>query len=341
MRSHVFAVIAALAATLPTLAQSVRLDLRIVPQTGTPATTVVDTTPAALPPPSGPGQAIRFEIQYRITDLDVEDPVLPAGLRMAIMNLSATGLPPDWTLRAAALSQEEANLADGSPPPSTDASGPALPTADSASPAGLHHPFRGALPGPVGTEYNGHIAPSFITGIRALSVAQNDQGVLGAFWYGLYSFEIVAGTAPFALPITLTAELVPTPPSTVRFTYFDDGGPLPLTSANATTGSVTINPPQSSSFGCCTGAACTTVTQASACIGGTLSASCTVAGMGWPAGRCCQADVNLSGDLTVQDLFEFLALFFGNDPRGDFNNSGLASSQDIFDFLAAFFGGCP
>lgn len=283
---------------------------------------------------------MRFEVQYRITDLDVEDLVLPAGLRMAIMNISLVGLPADWTLRPAALSQEEANLADGSPPEPTDSSGPALPTADSANPAGLHHPFRGALPGPVGTEYNGHIAPSAISGVRPLSIAPNDQGVLGAFWYGLYSFDIIAGALPFTQPITLTAEFVPTPPSTVRFTYFDDGGPMPLSSPNATPGSISINPPQST-FGCCTGAACTTVTQPSACVGGTLSTSCAVAGAGWPVGRCCQADINHSATITVQDLFEFLALFFGNDPRGDFNNSGIAGSQDIFDFLAAYFRGCP
>lgn len=341
MRFYTTTLIAGLA-SLPALAQPVRLDLRIVPQIGTPATSVVDTTASMLPPPSGPGQAIRFEVQYRIVDLDVEDLVLPAGLRSAIMNISTTGLPTDWTLRPAALSQEEANLADGAPPPTTDSSGPALPTADSANPAGLHHPFRGALPGPVGTEYNGHVAaaPAAINGIRPLSNAPNDQGVLGPFWYGLYSFDVVAGSGAFTQPFTLTAELVPTPPSTTRFTYFDDGGPVALASSNATPGSVTINPP-ATTFGCCTGAACTTVTQASACIGGTVSSSCAVAGAGWPPGRCCQADVNHTGALTVQDLFEFLALFFGNDPRGDFNNSGGFSSQDLFDFLAAYFRGCP
>ena len=55
----------------------------------------------------------------------------------------------------------------------------------------------------------------------------------------------------------------------------------------------------------------------------------------------CHADVNCSGGLTVQDLFDFLAFYFTQDPRGDFNAVGGWSVQDIFDFLAAYFAGCP
>jgi T5SS/PEP-CTERM-associated repeat protein len=55
----------------------------------------------------------------------------------------------------------------------------------------------------------------------------------------------------------------------------------------------------------------------------------------------CPADFNDSGTVTVQDIFEFLAAYFGNDPRADFNASGAISVQDIFDFLAAYFAGCP
>ncbi len=54
----------------------------------------------------------------------------------------------------------------------------------------------------------------------------------------------------------------------------------------------------------------------------------------------CAADVNLSGQVTVQDIFDFLGYYFANDPRGDFNGAGGQSVQDIFDFLAAYFGGC-
>ena len=50
--------------------------------------------------------------------------------------------------------------------------------------------------------------------------------------------------------------------------------------------------------------------------------------------------MNLSGAVTVQDIFDFLAFYFSNDGRADINGSGGLSVQDIFDFLAAYFGGC-
>jgi hypothetical protein len=52
------------------------------------------------------------------------------------------------------------------------------------------------------------------------------------------------------------------------------------------------------------------------------------------------ADFNHSGIVSVQDIFDFLAAYFANDPRADINGSGLISVQDIFDFLAAYFAGC-
>ncbi|MCC6323065.1 MAG: hypothetical protein IT438_16705 [Phycisphaerales bacterium] len=56
---------------------------------------------------------------------------------------------------------------------------------------------------------------------------------------------------------------------------------------------------------------------------------------------CCPADINCTGDVSVQDIFDFLAFYFASDPRGDFNGVGGHSVQDIFDFLAAYFAGCP
>jgi hypothetical protein len=53
----------------------------------------------------------------------------------------------------------------------------------------------------------------------------------------------------------------------------------------------------------------------------------------------CPCDWNHSGALSVQDIFDFLASYFG--PTGaDMNNSGATSVQDIFDFLACYFAGC-
>jgi hypothetical protein len=53
----------------------------------------------------------------------------------------------------------------------------------------------------------------------------------------------------------------------------------------------------------------------------------------------CPADFNLSGSVSVQDIFDFLAAYFANDPRANFNHFGGISVQDIFDFLAAYFSG--
>jgi hypothetical protein len=54
----------------------------------------------------------------------------------------------------------------------------------------------------------------------------------------------------------------------------------------------------------------------------------------------CPADVNGDGSVTVQDIFDFLAFYFANDPRGDFNGAGGITVQDIFDFLSAYFAPC-
>jgi hypothetical protein len=60
----------------------------------------------------------------------------------------------------------------------------------------------------------------------------------------------------------------------------------------------------------------------------------------WVVTLLCPADFNQSGAVSVQDIFDFLAAYFSNDPRSDFNLSGTISVQDIFDFLAAYFTGC-
>lgn len=55
----------------------------------------------------------------------------------------------------------------------------------------------------------------------------------------------------------------------------------------------------------------------------------------------CLADINRSGTLDVQDIFDFLSYWFANDCRADFNGAGGTTVQDIFDFLSAWFAGCP
>ncbi len=54
----------------------------------------------------------------------------------------------------------------------------------------------------------------------------------------------------------------------------------------------------------------------------------------------CAADYNQSGAVTVQDIFDFLAGYFGAAPAADINGAAGITVQDIFDFLATYFGGC-
>jgi hypothetical protein len=85
---------------------------------------------------------------------------------------------------------------------------------------------------------------------------------------------------------------------------------------------------------CCIGTTCW-LTRPMDCIGGFtgLGTTCTYS-------RCCAADFNQSQQLSVQDIFEFLAAYFAHDLAADFNSSGSLSVQDIFDFLGAYFAGC-
>ncbi len=57
---------------------------------------------------------------------------------------------------------------------------------------------------------------------------------------------------------------------------------------------------------------------------------------GWP----CAADFNMTGGITVNDIFDFLATWFSGDPRADFNGVNGLGVQDIFDFLGSWFAGC-
>lgn len=86
---------------------------------------------------------------------------------------------------------------------------------------------------------------------------------------------------------------------------------------------------------CCRGAQCAVETFSACSSGGVFRnvAACTPS-------LCCRADINDTGTLSVQDIFDFLSLYFTNDPRADFNLAGGVTVQDIFDFLAAYFTGC-
>jgi len=54
----------------------------------------------------------------------------------------------------------------------------------------------------------------------------------------------------------------------------------------------------------------------------------------------CAGDYNLSGGVSLQDVFDFLDGYFMGESAADINASGSIGTQDIFDYLGAFFGGC-
>ena len=56
------------------------------------------------------------------------------------------------------------------------------------------------------------------------------------------------------------------------------------------------------------------------------------------APAACAADWNGNGSLSVQDIFDFLASYFGSG--ADIDHSGDTSVQDLFTFLALYFAGC-
>lgn len=52
----------------------------------------------------------------------------------------------------------------------------------------------------------------------------------------------------------------------------------------------------------------------------------------------CDCDWNQTGNLSIQDIFDFLGDWFAGN--ADFNNDQVTTLQDLFDFLTCFFAGC-
>jgi hypothetical protein len=50
-------------------------------------------------------------------------------------------------------------------------------------------------------------------------------------------------------------------------------------------------------------------------------------------------DFNRDQAIAVQDIFDFLAAWFGGATGSDWNGDGQTTVQDIFDFLADWFAG--
>lgn len=76
----------------------------------------------------------------------------------------------------------------------------------------------------------------------------------------------------------------------------------------------------------------TTINQSA---NGTTTRTATVRGS-----LVCIADFNASGTITSQDIFDFLAAWFGSNLSADSNLSGTVTVQDVFDFLNVWFTGC-
>lgn len=250
-------VVAALAGTATA---QVRLELRLVRQTGTPANPgsanpVVDVDVNSSVTTTS-GSVLRFEVQYRILNLvkDADfdgiddDGILPDGLSAATLNVSS--INGTGTFNHAQLSRFEHSLAGVTPPASPDISG--VGTAPASGRRGLHNPYRGGLadandnslpsngvflPGtfqftPVAISNTHQGNPQFDPGPNAGDINSNfDES-----WYGLYSFNFTVGASNTTLNVGAVADL----DTGNRFGYFNDSSAVPLSSPNAGTASYQI-----------------------------------------------------------------------------------------------------
>lgn len=63
-------------------------------------------------------------------------------------------------------------------------------------------------------------------------------------------------------------------------------------------------------------------------------------GMASAASQTCAVDVSLDGFVTVNDIFQFLNIWFASAPGADFDGVGGITTGDVFAFLNAWFQGC-
>lgn len=54
----------------------------------------------------------------------------------------------------------------------------------------------------------------------------------------------------------------------------------------------------------------------------------------------CPADLTHDRALSIEDVFEFLRVYFGQMPAADFNGDNMMTLDDLFSFLASWFEGC-
>jgi len=93
---------------------------------------------------------------------------------------------------------------------------------------------------------------------------------------------------------------------------------------------------------CCTNASCE-VAASGACSGpGTrfVGANTACNAVGNVDTPCCRADTNQDGAVGIQDLFDFLILWFAQAPSANADGVPGVGIQDLFDFLRAWFARC-
>lgn len=257
-------------ATAHALTEPVRLELRIVPQSGALPGLITDAVAPA--PITAANQPARFELQYRILDLISTDSIVPAGLGIGLLNIRLTDASGNTgAFDRAPLSRYEAQLAAAAPPSSPDSSGGPLTPLTGA--AGLHRPFRGGIPAPPpnnSTTANGELLPLGITRITPVSLAPSDQGNANAgqdnlAWYGLYSFTWAWTGGSGTGQITISAEFAADSTTGNRFSFWNDGANIPISSSSASAASITIPLAIALPGACCTAGPSCTVLDAPTC----------------------------------------------------------------------------
>jgi hypothetical protein len=262
----------AIAALAGSAVGQVRFDLRIVAQTGNPTTAPSLVTDDATQPDSAANRqtvagAKRFELQYRLVDLDTNDAIHPAGLTTATINITLSN-PAAGTLDRALLSTAEAG-AGARPPRTIGQAAPFNGTTDTTVAAtsgvrGVHSPFRGGFTmstdnslaangilsnNGTATGPTNLIPGNQILSILPLSLSQNNQGlagfdltgdgsgpfIAGGEWYGLYSFTFIPA-AGFGGDFQIVATAPRDSATNNSFGYFNDGSAIPVQSGNSTDG---------------------------------------------------------------------------------------------------------
>ncbi len=182
--------------------------------------------------------------------------------------------------------------------------------------------------------------------VAAQAPGAPENGTLSANGPNTWNFSVPC-TLTVTPTITFSGSTVPADPQTIASVF---AGTITVSGNTATmTGSTTLNynPPATttptpqaptpftipSTSTLCPGInLILTLTITSSSVTSSNTANLAAAG----TKIACRCDANNNGGLDVQDIFDFLNLWFAGSPLADFNGGGLGV-QDIFDFLSCWF----